>query len=64
VRFPRPDGTFYIQADIYQCQGCTVMFGDKDVLMKLKGTIARTGSAQDTPVMKDNGFLALPTLRL
>jgi hypothetical protein len=45
VRFPRPDGTFYIQAPIYECGGCTVMFGDKDVFMKLKGTIARNGPA-------------------
>jgi hypothetical protein len=36
VRFPRPDGTFYIEAPIYQCLGCTVMFGDKDVFMKIK----------------------------
>jgi len=39
VRFPRPDGTYYLAAEIYQCRSCTVMFGDKDVFMKLKDTI-------------------------
>ena len=38
---PRPDGTFYIAAPMYQCQSCTVMFGNKDVFMKLKGTVVQ-----------------------
>ena len=41
VRFPRPDGTYYLAAEIYQCKSCTVMFGDKDVFMKLKDAIVR-----------------------
>ena len=41
VRFPRPDGTYYLAAEIYQCRSCSVMFGDKDVFMKLKIVIAR-----------------------
>jgi len=45
VRFPRPNGTYYLEAAIYQCQGCSIQFGDKDIFMKLKGTITRSGSA-------------------
>ena len=45
VRFPRSDGTYYLAAEIYQCKSCTVMFGDKDVFMKLKDAIVRKGQA-------------------
>lgn len=44
VRFPRPDGRYYIAAPIYQCRSCTVMFGDKDAFMKLKDGIVRKES--------------------